>query len=153
MIARSMYEEAKDGRTIGLLGHTQSIELFLILSMKSSSRAKTKHNALKAFVGQEQAKPRFSQPRPVKRAVNHLGGLISELDSLAAAHYQSCISTMIDDGSNSSHLSEREDAQVALSLTFRGRLQNLLEEPSTPMKEGTETDVQCLASEVSGLEI
>ena len=156
-----MYKEAKDGHTIGLLGHTQSIELFLILSMRSSSRPKTKHNALKAFVGQEQVKPRFSQPKHVKRAIGDLGGLISELDSLAAAHYQSCISGTISlpGGSQeqSQHMDqysrEWEDAQVTLSLTFEGDLQNLLEEPSTLMKEATDTDVQHLASEVSGLEI
>lgn len=173
MIARAMYKEAKNGHIIGLLGHAQSIELFLILSMRFSNRPKTKQNALKAFVGQEQVKPRFSQPKPVKRAVDDLGALISELDSLAAAHYQSCISGTIDDGSGSANsvsiadclqeqsqhrdqsLREWEDAQVALSLTCGGRLQSLLEEPSRPLVEEEEEDntVQCLVLEVNALEI
>jgi hypothetical protein len=49
------------------------IEYFMTLSLKSANRRKMKQNALKAYIGKEQVKPKVSRVRPAtKKATDNV---------------------------------------------------------------------------------
>ncbi len=70
MVTAAMARACKRHIVMECLGRFRIIELYKNLTWKSSNRPKQKQNAMQAFVGREQVKPKFPSPRPAVRVAH-----------------------------------------------------------------------------------